>query len=77
MKVLNEKLISDFPVRKIGYRAVYSGIVQVGTQKIPYKRYCNITDIDNCEEIYITDTIELPENIGDILRDKIEEYLIN
>ncbi len=76
MKIIKkEKLVSDFAEKKIGYRQTYIGVIQVGKQEIPYIRYSNITDIDNCNEIYLTDTIELTKYVDSDLHDKIENYL--
>ena len=77
MEVISEKLISDFVDEKIGYRQVYDGLMTVDGQKILYKRFVNITDIDRFGNVYTTDTIDIISEIDEdvYLIDDIEDFL--
>lgn len=71
-----EKLVSDFPQKKIGYRQVYNGIVTNGKTQIKYKHYANITDIDKEGNIYLTDEIEFITPLNERLTVKLVETMM-
>lgn len=71
-----EKLISDFAEKKIGYRQIWKGFIKVDDRKIEYRRYSNITDIDNNGTLYITDDINILTKVDDVLRVALEEHLL-
>ena len=75
-EVGRERLVSNFIEHKIGYRAIYKGVVEVDGKAIEYRRYSNITDVKG-KEIYLTDDINILTDVNDEVREELEHYLTN